>query len=123
MRLAALAMGLLVLGAAPTEAAKPVEACTHKSWGFLTFNNRQFGTVNTCRYAVTVWFMQPGRPAIHADVLPGGYFDTGLRASEFDDGTWSAAICRAGLSPSPSPSAGQEHWDQILNGDYRCVRN
>ncbi|MBS0472697.1 MAG: hypothetical protein JSR60_16610 [Proteobacteria bacterium] len=119
LRLAALV--LLVFVATPVQAANPVEACTHKSWGFLTFNNHQFGTVNTCPYAVTVWFMRPGRPSVHADVLPGGYFDTGLRSGEFDDAAWSAAICRAGHSPMPA--ADQEHWDQILNGDYRCVKN
>jgi hypothetical protein len=117
-RLAALALLFALSSAA--HAAKPVEACTHKSWGFLTFNNHQFGTVNTCSYPVTVWFMRENGSTVHADVRPGGFFDTGLRKEEFDDTVWSAAICRAGSTPSPTVE--RSHWDQILNGAYTCVK-
>ena len=112
-----------VLGAPPALAkdrSAPVEACTHNSWGFLTFNDHRFGTVNMCSYAVTVWFMRPTGDLLHADVLPGGTFDSGLTSAQFNDDTWVFATCRAGLAPSPAVD--KEHWDQILNTQYTCVR-
>jgi hypothetical protein len=112
----------VALGAVPGFAADksaPALACTHKSWGFLTFNGHRFGTVNTCPYAVTVWFLRHDHAPVERAVPPGAYFDTGLDVGDFSDAVWSAAICRAGRAPDLPVD--EEHWNEVLNDQYRCV--
>ena len=117
---AVIAASALLFAAAPALAAEPVESCTHKSWGFLAFNDYRFGTVNTCTYAVHVWFMLRDGSVVDGIVEPEEMFDTGVPADRMPDRVWSAAICRARFVPSPAVTP--DNWDTILSGRYNCVR-
>lgn len=109
-----------LLTASHAMAAKPVEACTHKSWGFLTFVSYHFGTLNTCGYAVHVWFQLPNGTGKDAEVAPSAWFDSGLSEADMPDRGWFAAICRVPLVPSPEVTASNR--DAILHGLYTCVK-
>lgn len=121
--LAAMAFAGLLAGAAPAPAAdqsEPAFACTHKTWGFLTFNDGRFGTLNSCDYPVTIWFLRRGQGVLEATIDPGQYFPTDLTVDNFRDADWSAAICRAGRVPDVPVT--EDQWDAILYDRYRCVR-
>ena len=112
----------LMAGPALAEKAVPhTESCDHNGWGFLTFSAKHYGTTNSCRKTITIWFMTKDGQTVHADVAPGAVFDTGLTATDnFTGDIWAAASCPSGYKPTPVPSA--ETWDQILNSRYRCVK-
>jgi len=120
---ALLALALAFL-AGPVLAQKVVahsEACDHNGWGFLTFSSHHYGTTNTCRKTIAIWFMTKSGQVMHADVMPGAVFDTGLVASdEFTGDVWVAASCPFGYEPSPLPSS--DDWDTILHSQYRCLK-
>jgi hypothetical protein len=96
-----------------------VEACSHNSWGFLTFSKWHFGTTNMCDQPITIWFMTESGKVVHADVPPRGVFDSGLTRGQFDETDWAAAVCPRGFQPRPSVS--KANWNVILNSKYVCV--
>jgi len=99
--------------------AQHLEACSHNSWGYLTFSKYHFGTTNMCSEPITIWFMLKSGRVVTQDVAPRGVFDTGLAKGDFDEGVWAAAVCPQGTQPRPTVSVA--NWDVILRSQYECA--
>ena len=110
--------------AAAQKSAQHAEECTEAGWGYLKSLRFEFGTVNSCSYAVTVWFKLKDQEAMQADVEPGQHFVTGLNIETFEPerqaNGWLAATCPVGMVPSIAVS--DDNWDAILESNYECRR-
>lgn len=98
-----------------------VEPCTNDSWGFLAFHGFEFGTVNSCQEAVSIWFMRRNGEIKNETVKGRGVFRTGYDVDTYKDKIipWMSATCPAGYEPSPPfSSRNQKAFD---DSTYKCV--